>query len=168
MEPIDIRIARRLRLEARAQAEEAEQEAAAHHAATIDLAEAIAQWGEQGRLLRFELGGRTLVGRVLHVGADLVTVRSDAMWFDVAVDALEFVCPVDGDRLPRAVTRGHPGTLVARLREHATLERRVVVGLAGGAERQGVVFAVAGDHLVLRDPDALLPLGRISCCSTDR
>ncbi len=162
MDPFESRVARRLRLEAQEQASDTELATAAQHAASLNLSEALADQGERGNLVRLDVDGRPFVGRIVHVGLDLCTIRTSEAHFDLALPLVRSVSAVDGERAPRVVSTGHPGSMAARLRELAVAEVSVCLGLLGGTERHGAVFAVATDHVALVRPEGLVPLTAIA------
>ena len=161
VDPLDDRIARRMQLEFHDQAVEVEAEVAAQLAAERNLVEALVEWGQAGFEVGLDGPGWSVVGRVIHGGGDVVRVRTSAKDVDIAAWAIDSAQPRTAHRSPRAVSGGHPRSFLARCRELAAQEAAVIVRI-GGRDAEGTILAVAGDHLLLANPERVLRLGAIS------
>ncbi len=153
---------RRLRLEAREQLEDAEEAAGELAAATRSLRDALLDEGRQGFVVQVEVGGTEIVGRVEHVGDELVRVCSpDGARTAIVLDAIQAVRVVRRDGHASLVSIGYPQTLSARLREWVQVGAAVEVGRRSGAPTRGRLRAVTPTHVELVDGEHvawLIPL----------
>lgn len=160
VEPLDERVARRLRLDLEAQAADLEDEVAAQVAATRSLGDAVAEWARRGDVVRIRGWDWVVEGRVVHVGLDVVRLRTPTSDLDLRSEAMAEIEPVAGRRAPRVLAPGHPRTFIAACRELAAVRARISVRV-GQREVDGTVLAVSDDHLVLTEPDRLVALASI-------
>jgi hypothetical protein len=110
----------------------------------------------RGDVVRLAVGERTWTGRVVHVGAEVMALATEAgVEVDVDLDALSSIRVVERSASGgRALGAKHPETLVARLRELA--QTGVEVELGGVELRPplvGAVQVVAATHLEFRSVD---------------
>lgn len=127
----------------------------------VDVAREVMVRGDPVEVL---LPGLVLRGLVVHVGEDLFVVDAWSVGpVDVAVRAGPRLRPVEdgqGEGLPPG--RG-ARIFVARLTEHEVTGQRMVVALDDGDRVEGLIAAVAVDHVLLEGPrgEEVLPFGRI-------
>jgi hypothetical protein len=142
---------REARLERRALLEEAEAAVVELDAASRTLAEALLEWGERGDRCALEVGVHRLVGRIVHVGVDLVGLEGDeGVRRDLALAGVRQVARLERGATVRRVDVGHPRTLLARSRELVALAAPVEVArLDRAAPVSGLLVAAAPTHLEL-------------------
>lgn len=156
--------------EFRAEAEEGERLAARAAQRARDLAAVAAELRDRGDRIAVDVTGRTYVGHVVHVGADLLQLRtrsSPLMAAGVAGEPVGSGAVVDvhlaAPVVLRVVERVHeggvgpqpgPATFRARLLEHEVADAVVdLTAEAVAGSVRGRVAAVGRDHVVLVDGD---------------
>lgn len=153
---------RQLRIDARAQQEDAEAAVAELARASRTLRDAVLDHARAGRQFRIEIGETNLTGSVVHVGSGLVRVAGvDTGAIDVALDAVTGLQATASDRAATSVSTGYPDTLVARARELVQVNARVEIGRRVGRPVRGDLVAVSTTHLELdggEDRIVLVPL----------
>lgn len=146
----------RLLGEHRAEAEAYERLAARDLLRDRSLAAVAAELCHRGDRVAVRLRTRTITGEVIHAAGDLLSVRTPAGAVDVWLGA-----PLAVQVLERAPRGGRPAggavrSFAARLAELEAAEAPVLLGVrVADGELAGRIEAVAFDHLVLVDPDAL-------------
>lgn len=140
---------RRARLDARQDAVERELAIAEQLASGRRLPEAMAVLSEQGHRLVVEVGGRRLIGRISHVGDDVVTVLLTGGGTVLVVTDAVLVVHSHPDRESSVVRAGcgYPVTLTAMLRGAVVDGSRVTLGRREGEALRGRIEAVAGHHV---------------------
>lgn len=165
-------IAAAVRREMRAEAEEAEREAAAEAAMRRQMSDVFRELMARGDRVVVDLGRWCFTGRVRHVGEDFVSV-------DVAGDRVDINLglPLVVTVLDRARSGGakpspeEAPTLRARLLELQLLGPGVTIGVAGVEDAlEGRLAAVGSDHAALggraEAPHAFVPLGALAFVRT--
>jgi hypothetical protein len=110
----------------------------------------------RGDVIRVAVGERAWTGRVVHVGAEVMVLATEAgVEVDLDFDALSSIRVVERSGSEgRALGSKHPETLVARLRELAQTGVEVELG---GVELKpplvGAIQIVASTHLEFRSGD---------------
>jgi hypothetical protein len=183
---LDRELRERVGGEFRTEAEEGERLAARAAQRARDLAAVASELRDRGDRVAVDVAGRTYLGHVVHVGADLLQLRtrpSPPGVRDVSGEPLgagsvvdvHLAAPVVLRVVQRAREGGHgpqpgPATFRARLLELELADAVVELtaeAVAGAA--RGRVAAVARDHLVLLDEDAtpwFVPLATITTVRT--
>ncbi len=142
---------RRLRLEAReaqADVEDIEAELAASSALLGDM---LRDWASHGRILRLDAVDRPRRGRLVHVGADVVTLLGDQGEREViSLHQVEGVAAVGISRSVLACTTGHPHSMLAHLRGLVGATPSVVVERRSTDPVSGVLVGVAKSHALVR------------------
>ena len=160
------RVVREVRQEVRREREFAEAAEAEHDASTSSFPVALMGLGSQGVELMIELPDRQLVGRICHVGSELVTLENlGGERFDIATWAIAGVRLTRGQARPISVSTGHPGSLVARLREVLVSQEAVALSRRIGAPMSGRLRACSETHVEGVDHNGshwLLPLPMIT------
>ncbi len=164
----DERAVRLAKLEARLDARERERAVAELEAATRSLPEALAAFSDRGYLSAVEVPGRRIIGRVRHVGQDLVGLdvvdsSGEVSRVVVAASAISVVRAVAArpDEIG-PIGSGHPVTLVALLRQFVVDGAMVTLGQATGPPLRGWIEAVAEAHVEGRDDRGAPWLMRLS------
>lgn len=132
------------------------------------LDEVILEFLFRGDVIRVIVGDRAWAGKVVHAGAEVITLETPAgVQLDLAYEGVSAIRVVE--RSPsggRALAGPHPGAIIARLRELVGSSETVEIG---GARLQppleGTVVAVASSHIELRARDGgewVIPLSNIS------
>lgn len=150
--PSDDELARRLRDEVRAEAEEVERLAATAAARARSLADVVADL--RGDTVHIAIGERAFTGTVVTSGRDYLTLTTAAGTVDVRLGGSSELHVVARGPAPAATPPVAP-TFRARLLEHEVSGSEVDVGVVDRGDIRGRIVAVAVDHLVLRDADAV-------------
>lgn len=132
----------------------------------VDVAREVMVRGDPVEVL---LPGLVLRGLVLHVGEDLFVVDAWSVGaVDVSVRAGPRLRSVEDDQGEGVPPGRGARTFVARLTEHEVTGQRLVLALDDGERVEGVVAAVAVDHVLLEGSrgEEVLPLGRIAAVWT--
>ena len=110
---------RRVRRDLRESREELEATLDEAERSQRSLDEVALEYLYRGDRIRLAVAGRSWVGVVVHVGAEVMTLRTpDGSEVDAAYDALTSIRVVERARAGgRSLVARHPGSLVARLRE---------------------------------------------------
>lgn len=141
---------REIRQEARLVQEEVEATVAELAASERSLRDALIDYGKRGYEVRVEAGDRAVVGRIGHVGSTLIRLAtSQGRIVDIAIAMIVGVRRLPGAPRPGVVTTGHPGSMIARLREAVQTHELVHLERSGGEELDGRVVAVSKDALEL-------------------
>ncbi len=141
----DERSLRHLRQEARAFQEEVEASAAQLAASNRTVRDVLIDFGKQGSAIRIEAAGRSLTGEIEHVGPTLVRIiTAEGRRVDVAFGPLSGIQRSRVYGAPRSVTTGHPGSLIARLRESVQTAELLHIERVSGEAIEGSVVAVLG------------------------
>lgn len=168
------RTLRRLRQEARARLEEIEAAEAERELAGRSLADELHEWALRGAVLAIEVANQVVRGRICHLGATVVEIDTGETRTLIGVDRIlavwdqgELGLGVSAETAPRPGpwTTGHPGSLVARLRELVGTGHEVVVGRSGAEALQGAVMAASEHHvrlLIRRTRTVVVPLNVIT------
>ncbi len=160
----DERSLREIRQEARSFQEEIEASVAELAASNRTLRDVLIDYGKQGYELRIEAGGRSLVGQIEHVGASILRLRtSEGKKVDISTDALTGIRQMSAVLRSGAVTTGHPGTMIARLRESVQTEESVHVERVTGEAIDGRVVAVLDSAIEIETAGAqwLVPIDAV-------
>ena len=130
--------------------------------------EVVLEFLFRGDVIRVLVGDRAWTGKVVHAGAEVMTLETPAgAQVDLAHEGVSAIRVVERSRTGgRAPAGPHPGTMIARLRELALTGEAVTIG---GSQLQppleGEVAAVAPSHIEFRTRDGgewVVPLGNIS------
>jgi hypothetical protein len=148
----DERELRRLRLEARANLEEAEACVGEVAAASRTMTDILGDLGLLSVPLAVDVPGRQIHGVIVHVGAEAVRLETPgAEAFDIAVAAIAGVRSSGESRGVVQISNGHPATMLARLRELSTTSERVTMGRYFASELVGTVLVAGVNHVQLED-----------------
>ncbi len=144
---------RRLLLDDRRRRAEAEAAEAELDASRLGLAQVFQRWARLGVVVVVELPGQTVQGRVGHLGSAVVALVEDSgtqILFEL--DVVESARALSDQRAAErhAWTTGHPGSLVALLRERVGREQTVGLDRRSGDRISGVVTGVSDEVVVLR------------------
>jgi len=151
----DDRELRRLRLEARANLEEAEEAVAEAAAASRTMAYVLADLGRLSVPVVIDVPGRQLQGLIIHVGSEVARLETrGGGQFDIAISAIAGVRANGEARGPVQVTRGHPETMIARLRELANNQGRVTLARYSAGELVGTLQVAGVNQVQLLDTQA--------------
>lgn len=153
-----------VRRELRAEAEEAERDAAAAAAMGRTMAGAMGELMQRGDVVSVSARGAVFRGPVIHAGEDYFAVASGSSRVDVPAGSAVVALTARATSGGMGPSRGEAPTLRARLMELRIDAARVEMGAGSGAVLAGSVEAVGADHVVLRssggDP-AWIPFERI-------
>lgn len=142
------RTIRRLRSDSRADQEDAEAAAAELSRAVRSLRDALLDHARSGAEMRVEVGGSSFVGRVVHVGDDVIRiVVADQSPMDIAVSAMSAVFVSGESSRPVAVSSGYPATLLARCRELLQVNAEVEIGRRSSPPIAGTLMAATATHV---------------------
>ncbi len=149
------RAMRELSAELRAQQEELEEAAEHLERASRSLPEVALEFLYRGDVIRVDVGQRTWIGIVIHVGTGVMTLETQAgAEIDVPYNGLVSIRVVERTTAGgRSRTTKHPGELVARLRELETTGEAVELGGRDLPSLEGMVAVVADSHVELRARD---------------
>lgn len=132
------------------------------------LDEVVLEFLFRGDVIRVAVGERAWTGKVVHAGAEVMTLETSAgVGVDVAYGGISAIRVVERSlRGGRALAGPHPGSIIARLRELAQTGEPVEIG---GARLlpplEGSVMVVALSHLEFRGRDGaewIVPLTEIA------
>jgi hypothetical protein len=136
---------------------------------TLDLSQALLERFWRGDAVTVRVLGRAFDGFVVHVGDDLVTLRTvDGATVDVRIGAVLSVASLEsGTGVLRALGQPDPRRFVARLREILDAgDVPLVVGAEHGArEMRGRLVRIHADHVVFEADEGsewLLPLATVA------
>jgi hypothetical protein len=151
LETIGSELRASLAAELRAEAEDRERDAAIAHRRGRTLHDVLADARARGDRLSVEVAGRSYVGQVTHVGADVATVEIADGTLDLSLDAPLTLRTVALSAGPgRGPDASRPATFRARLLElelaGTEVEALTATVTGGGATR---IRAVARDHVLL-------------------
>lgn len=145
-------LAREMRLgpgaEMRAEAEAVEQETHQGRLRHRSLADVARHWAARGDITTITIGDATLIGRVIHVGSDYLTLETQTQLIEIRLHQAMVVVqpqPVGGVPLGRGAV-----TFTARLAEFEQTGEPVTV-LAGSHQVSGFIEVGAVDHIVVTD-----------------
>lgn len=140
---------RRLRIEARERLVEIEEAEGELALATSSIVDFLLDSAALGSDVRLELMDRPRVGRVVHVGVDVVTLLDEeGRRSVVSLAHLEGVhVDVPTREAGPSWTRGHPGTMLAHVRSLIDHPGRVMIERRSTPPIDGRVLGVAKDHL---------------------
>lgn len=142
------RTIRRLRIDARADQEDAEAAVAELSRAVRTLRDALLDHARSGATMRVEVGESSFGGRVVHVGDDVVrVVVGDQPAMDIAVSAIDGVFVSAEPSGPVVVSSGYPKTILARCRELVQGNAEVEIGRRALPAIAGLLMAVSATHL---------------------
>lgn len=148
----DEREVRRLRLEARANLEEAEAVVAEVAAASRTMVDILGDLGRLSVPLAVDIPGRQVHGVIVHVGNEVARLETPGGGvFDIAVAAIAGVRSSGQSRGPVQISNGHPATMIARLRELTADSERVTMGRYFGTELVGTLIVAGVNHVQLED-----------------
>ncbi len=144
---------RRLLLEDRSRRAEAEAAEAELDAARLGLHQVFDRWARTGAVVVVDLAGQVVQGRIGHLGRAAATLVEDSdtrILFEF--DAVDGVRERPGSVMsgPHEWTAGHPGSVVALLRELVGRERVVELVRRSGDRIVGVVTGVSDEVVVVR------------------
>lgn len=146
--PPSEREARIARAEYREEREAMESAVAEHHASTQQFPAALAGLGAKGVELMIEMPDRQLVGRVIHVGSELVSIENlGGERFDLAMWAIAGLRVLKAEARPSTVSSGHPNSIVARLREAVVTGQPLAVSRRFGPPVAGRLHACSDTHV---------------------
>jgi hypothetical protein len=138
--------------ELRAEAESAELETEIgrlRHRSSSDVAREAAMRGDRVSMV---IQGRTITGRVVHVGKDYLSVETPTEHADARLDRIALV--LTPSRQGGVTPRGGSITFKARLSEYEQTGETVELVATGLAfSVRGTVDVVATDHVIVRDVD---------------
>lgn len=160
----DDRSLRELRLEARVFQEDLEATVAEHAASDRSMRDALIDYGKAGYRVRVEANARSLVGQIEHVGTSLVRLATvEGHKIDIATPAIAGVRVDVGIRTPCSVTTGHPGSMIARMREAIQTDEVIHIERQSGESVDGKVVAVLAEAVEVQAAGALwlIPLDAI-------
>lgn len=157
---------RRLRIEARERLVEIEETEGELALATSSIVDFFLDQAALGCEVRLDLADRARLGRIVHVGVDVVTLLDDEGRRPVV--ALAHLEGVQADMVAREAdqswTRGHPGTMLAHVRSLIDQPGRVVIERRSTPPVSGRVLGVAEDHVLFETTAGsatLIPLAAI-------
>lgn len=153
-----------MRQEARLVQEDLEASVAEHAASDRSMREVLIDYGKAGYRLRVEASGRSIVGQVEHVGTTLVRLATvEGRKIDIATPSIVGIRVDVGIRSPGSVTTGHPGSMIARMREAIQTEEILHVERQSGESIAGQVVAVLAEAVEIQAAGALwlVPLDAI-------
>lgn len=143
---------RRLRLEARANLEEAEAAVAEVAAASRTMTDIIGDLGRLGVPVAIDIPGRQIQGLIVHVGTEMTQLRTaGGDVFDIAVAAIGGIRSSGESLGPVKIGKGHPETMIARLRELSVSQERVTMARFFGGELVGNLMVAGVNHVQLED-----------------
>ena len=160
-------VARRLRAEQREAQEELEEAIEEQARSERDLSAVALELMHRGDLVRVAIGDHSFLGRVVHVGVDLMTLA------DAADNAIDVLLPAmtslrvierirDGGQARR---EEYPARFRGRLAEAEATGADVELGSAGSAPITCHVVSVGVDHVAVNARDGgewILPLGSVA------
>ena len=160
-------LARRLRAEQREAQEELEEAVEEQARAARDLAAVALELVQRGDTVRATVGERAFVGRVVHVGIDLMTLEDAAgNLFDLLLPAMEALRVVERSRDGGQAKRSeYPARFRGRLAEAEATGEELELGSATAAPRAGRVMSVGVDHVEFRGRDGsewIIPLASVA------
>ncbi len=116
---------------------------------TRTLVDVLVDEGRQGSDVRLETLAGEVAGRIGHVGGELTTIDTDGGAVAVGLDTVTSLSITrEGDSVHR-VTRGHPESLLATMRELVNSGAMVEVGRPSGLPIAGTVVAAGPSHVEL-------------------
>lgn len=159
-------VARRLRAEQREAQEELEEAIEDQARARRDLSAVALELMHRGDLVRVAIGDHSFLGRVVHVGVDLMTLA------DAAANAIDVLLPaMTSLRVIERVSDGgqarreeYPARFRGRLAEAEATGNEIEIGSTQAAPLAGIVASVGVDHVAVNARDGgqwILPLGSI-------
>lgn len=161
----DDRALRQIRQEARLLQEELEDAVGDFAASERTLNDALIDYGKLGNLLRVEVSGRSVVGHVEHVGVDIVRLATaEGRRVDIQVGVIGGIRVSGGEVRPGAVSTGHPGTLLARLREAVQTQETIHLERRLGESIDGRIVAILDVAIEIEAQSVtwIVPMGEIS------
>lgn len=148
----DEREIRRLRLEARANLEEAEAAVGDVAAASRTMTDILGDLGRLSVPLAVDIPGRQIHGVIVHVGLEAVRLQTrGGEAFDIATAAIAGVRSSGESRGAVEISKGHPATMISRLRELSSTSERVTLGRYFGSELVGTLVVAGVNHVQLED-----------------
>jgi hypothetical protein len=133
------------------------------------LDEVVLEFLFRGDVVRVAVGERAWTGKVVHAGAEVMTLETAAagVGVDVAYNGISGIRVVERSRRGgQALAGPHPGSIIARLRELAQTGEPVEIG---GTRLlpplEGSVVVVASSHIEFRGRDGaewIVPLTEIA------
>ncbi len=148
----DEREIRRLRLEARANLEEAEAAVGELAAASRTMTDIIGDLGRLAVPVVLDIPVRQIHGLIVHVGTEVIQLETPGgEVFDVAVAAIAGVRSSGHSRGAVQISTGHPASMIARLRELSAASQRVTVGRYFASELVGTLLVAGVNHVQLED-----------------
>lgn len=148
----DDRELRRIRLAARANLEEAEAAVAEVAAASRTMTDIIGDLGRLSVPVAVDVPGRQIHGVIVHVGAEMTQLETPGGdVFDIAIKAIGGIRSSGESRGPMKIGRGHPSTMIARLRELAVNQERITLARFFGGEVIGHLMVAGINHVQLED-----------------
>ncbi len=164
--PPQERAVREARVERRDEQRMVESTVAEREASGQDFGSLLFGLGSQGIDLMVEMQDRQLVGKIVHVGSDLIVVESiGGERYDVAVSAITGLRATRGEARPGAVSTGHPNTVTARLREALATGEAVSISRQFGNPMGGTLQGVSEGHVQGVDHNGsywFLPIGMVT------
>lgn len=168
--PAQERAAREARVERRDEQRMVESAVAEREASGQDFGSLLFGLGSQGIELMVEMQDRQLVGKIVHVGADLIVVESiGGERYNVAISAVTGLRATQGAARPGAVSTGHPNSVTARLREALANGETVSISRRFGTPMGGQLQGVSDAHVQGVDHNGsywFLPMGMVSWITT--
>lgn len=164
--PPQERAAREARVERRDEQRMVESTVAEQEASGQDFSSLLFGLGSQGIDLMIEMQDRQLVGKIVHVGSDLIIVQSiGGERYDIAISAITGLRATRGEARPGAVSTGHPNTVTARLREALANGETVSISRRFGTPMGGTLQGVSDGHVQGVDHNGsywFLPIGMVT------
>ncbi len=143
---------RRIRLEARANLEEAEAAVGEVAAASRSMIDIIGDLGRLGVSVAVDVPGRQIHGRIIHVGVAMCQLQTPGEdVFDIAVAAIAGIRSSGESLGPAKIGKGHPDTLISRCRELAVNQDRITLARYFGSELVGNIMIAGVNHIQLED-----------------
>ena len=113
------------------------------------LADVARELMVRGDVVEVRTGATALVGRIIHVGADLAVLRTVRGAVDLALPRAHRLRVVERARSGGTPPARGARTFRARLTEHEVSAVRLTILTADGEEVDGTVEAVAQDHVLV-------------------
>lgn len=122
------------------------------------LADVARELMVRGDLVEVRTGAALLVGRIVHVGTDLAVLRTARGPVDVVLPRAHRVRVIERARSGGTPPARGARTFRARLTEHQVAAVGLTLLTADGEEVEGVVEAVAEDHVLVSTRHGLVVL----------
>lgn len=111
--------------------------------------------GRFGVPVAIDIPGRRIHGLVVHVGREVVRLETPGGdLFDIAIAAIGGIRSSGQARGPVQIGKGHPESMIARLRELVAKEERITMARFFGSELIGTLQVAGVNHVQLLDSQA--------------